>query len=65
MSIQTAVSTEYLSLRLLRLLKRSALRLGRLVCDALGAYGDAASVAYTMTLGLDRKQEPTLRERDY
>jgi hypothetical protein len=41
------------------------LRLGRLLRDAVQDYADSVCVAYTMTLGLDRKQEPTARDRDY
>ena len=44
---------------------RWPLRLGRLLRDALQAYADAAYIPYTVTLGLDRKQQRTPRDRGY
>ena len=41
------------------------LRLGRLLCEGMLAYADAACVGYTLTFGLEHQQEPTLRDRDY
>jgi hypothetical protein len=64
MSTQAAVSPLHRRRPSLRL-PRWPLRLGRLLRDAVQAYADAACVAYTMTLGLDRKQKPTARDRDY
>lgn len=48
-----------------RLLTRQTFRLGSLLREAVQAYADAVSMAYTIMLGLDRAQKPWPHDRDY